>query len=73
MTPSGTPAAPPIRNGQMRVQVTARRTLHSDCTWPMTEQVTTTTPEIVDGAVELPDIASLESLVDWEAMQRLAG
>ena len=39
----------------------------------MTEQVTTTTPEIVDGAVELPDVASLESLIDWGALQRLAG
>lgn len=49
--------------------------LPAELSWflAMTEQVTTTTPEIVDGAVELPDVASLESLVDWGALQRLAG
>jgi L-alanine-DL-glutamate epimerase-like enolase superfamily enzyme len=49
--------------------------LPAELSWflAMTEQVTTTTPEIVDGAVELPDVASLESLIDWGALQRLAG
>ena len=49
--------------------------LPAELSWflAMTEQVTTTTPEIVDGAVELPDVASLKSLIDWGALQRLAG
>lgn len=48
--------------------------LPAELSWflAMTEQVTAT-PEIVDGAVELPDVASLESLIDWGALQRLAG
>jgi L-alanine-DL-glutamate epimerase-like enolase superfamily enzyme len=49
--------------------------LPAELSWflAMTEQVTAITPEIVDGAVELPDVASLESLIDWGALQRLAG
>jgi hypothetical protein len=30
------------------------------------------TPKIVDGAVELPNCASLAELIDWRAVQRLA-
>jgi L-alanine-DL-glutamate epimerase-like enolase superfamily enzyme len=53
-------------------------TLHSplpaELTWylAMTEQITTMTPKIVDGAIDLPDGASLAALVDWRAVQRLA-
>jgi L-Ala-D/L-Glu epimerase len=49
--------------------------LPAEVSWflAMTEQVTTVTPKIVDGAVDLPEQPSLESLVDWPALQRLAG
>jgi L-Ala-D/L-Glu epimerase len=53
-------------------------TLHSplpaELTWylAMTEQITTMTPKIVDGAIDLPDGASLATLIDWRAVQRLA-
>jgi L-alanine-DL-glutamate epimerase-like enolase superfamily enzyme len=49
--------------------------LPAELSWflAMTEQVTTVTPEIVDGAVDLPDGPSLESLIDWPALNRLAG
>ena len=53
-------------------------TLHSplpaELTWflAMTEQITTMTPKIVDGAIDLPDGASLAALIDWRAVQRLA-
>jgi L-alanine-DL-glutamate epimerase-like enolase superfamily enzyme len=53
-------------------------TLHSplpaELTWylAMTEQITTVTPKIVDAAIDLPDGASLATLVDWRAVQRLA-
>src|SRR6266550_1131820 len=46
-------------------------TLHSplpaELTWylAMTEQITTITPKIVDGAMDLPDGASLAALIDW--------
>jgi hypothetical protein len=30
------------------------------------------TPKIADGAVDLPEHPSLESLIDWPALQRLA-
>jgi L-alanine-DL-glutamate epimerase-like enolase superfamily enzyme len=49
--------------------------LPAELSWflAMTEQVTTVTPKIVDGAVDLPDGPSLESLIDWPALNRLAG
>ena len=53
-------------------------TLHSplpaELTWylAMTEQITTITPKIVDGAIDLPDGASLAALIDWRGVQRLA-
>jgi L-alanine-DL-glutamate epimerase-like enolase superfamily enzyme len=48
--------------------------LPAEVTWflAMTEQITTMTPSIVDGAVELPACASLAELVDWDAVERLA-
>jgi L-alanine-DL-glutamate epimerase-like enolase superfamily enzyme len=51
-----------------------RPVLPAELTWflAMTEQITTMTPEIVDGAVDLPDCASLGSLVDWGTVARLA-
>jgi L-alanine-DL-glutamate epimerase-like enolase superfamily enzyme len=39
----------------------------------MTEQITVVTLKIVDGAVDLPDVPSLAALVDWHAVERLAG
>jgi L-Ala-D/L-Glu epimerase len=53
-------------------------TLHSplpaELTWylAMTEQITAVTPKIVDGAIDLPNGASLATWVDWRAVQRLA-
>jgi L-alanine-DL-glutamate epimerase-like enolase superfamily enzyme len=51
-----------------------RPVLPAEVTWflAMTEQITTMTPKIVDGGVDLPDCASLAELVDWHAVQRLA-
>jgi L-alanine-DL-glutamate epimerase-like enolase superfamily enzyme len=48
--------------------------LPAELTWflAMIEQITTVTPKVVDGAIELPDCASLAALVDWQAVQRLA-
>jgi L-alanine-DL-glutamate epimerase-like enolase superfamily enzyme len=48
--------------------------LPAELTWflAMTEQITTMTPKIVDGEVDLPECASLASLIDWRAVQRLA-
>jgi L-alanine-DL-glutamate epimerase-like enolase superfamily enzyme len=48
--------------------------LPAELTWylAMTEQITTITPKIVDGAIDLPDGASLAALIDWRAVQRLA-
>jgi L-alanine-DL-glutamate epimerase-like enolase superfamily enzyme len=48
--------------------------LPAEPTWflAMTEQITTLTPEIVGGAVDLPEAASLAGLVDWRALQELA-
>jgi L-Ala-D/L-Glu epimerase len=48
--------------------------LPAELTWflAMTEQITAIMPKIVDGAVELPDCASLAELVDWGAVERLA-
>ncbi len=47
--------------------------LPAELTWflAMTEQITTVTPRIVDGAIDLPECASLASLIDWPALQRL--
>src|SRR5262245_3186803 len=48
--------------------------LPAEITWflAMTEQITTMTPRIVDGAVDLPDCSSLAGLVEWRAMERFA-
>ena len=48
--------------------------LPAEVTWflAMTEQITTMTPTIVDGAVDLPGCASFAELIDWGAVQRLA-
>jgi hypothetical protein len=45
-----------------------------ELTWflAMTEQIITMTPKIVDGAVDLPDCASLGALIDWRAVKQLA-
>jgi L-Ala-D/L-Glu epimerase len=47
--------------------------LPAELTWflAMTEQITTITPTIADGAIDLPACASLGELVDWEALQQL--
>jgi hypothetical protein len=36
------------------------------------KHITTITPKIVNGAVDLPKCASLAALIDWRAVQRLA-
>jgi L-alanine-DL-glutamate epimerase-like enolase superfamily enzyme len=48
--------------------------LPAEVSWflAMTEQVTAAMPKIVDGAVDLPDVPSLASLVEWSALDRLA-
>lgn len=48
--------------------------LPAELTWflAMTEQVSTSTPAVVDGCVDLPDAPSLASLVDWAAVKRYA-
>ena len=48
--------------------------LPAEVSWflAMTEQVTAAMPKIVDGAVDLPDVPSLASLVEWSALARLA-
>jgi L-alanine-DL-glutamate epimerase-like enolase superfamily enzyme len=48
--------------------------LPAELTWylAMIEQITTMTPTIVDGALDLPDVASLDALIDWRAVGRLA-
>ena len=48
--------------------------LPAELTWylAMTEQITTLTPEIVDGCVDLPECTSLAALIDWRAVERLA-
>jgi hypothetical protein len=38
----------------------------------MTEQITTMTPTIVDGAVDLPVAAGLADLIDWRAVRELS-
>ena len=46
--------------------------LPAELTWflAMTEQITTMTPTIVDGAIDLPACASLAALIDWDAVRR---
>jgi L-alanine-DL-glutamate epimerase-like enolase superfamily enzyme len=58
----------------LQFAATLRSTLPAELTWylAMTEQITTITPKIVDGAVDLPYCASLAALIDWRAVQRLA-
>ena len=48
--------------------------LPAELTWflAMTEQITTVTPTIVDGAVVLPETASLAAQIDWNELQRLS-
>jgi L-Ala-D/L-Glu epimerase / N-acetyl-D-glutamate racemase len=48
--------------------------LPAELTWflAMIEQVTTITPTIVEGAVELPACASLGALIDWRAVQQFS-
>jgi L-alanine-DL-glutamate epimerase-like enolase superfamily enzyme len=48
--------------------------LPAELTWflAMVEQITTVTPKIVDGVIDLPDCASLDTLIDWHAVERLA-
>lgn len=48
--------------------------LPAELSWflAMTEQIVTAVPKIVDGAIELPEVAGLSSLIDWAAVQRLA-
>lgn len=45
--------------------------LPAELTWylAMIEQVTTFTPTIVDGRVELPEVAALAELIDWQRLQ----
>jgi L-alanine-DL-glutamate epimerase-like enolase superfamily enzyme len=47
--------------------------LPAEVSWflAMTEQVTAMMPKIVDGAIDLPDVPSLASLVEWSALDRL--
>jgi L-Ala-D/L-Glu epimerase len=47
--------------------------LPAELTWflAMTEQVTTVTPKIVEGVIDLPECASLATMIDWQAVQRL--
>jgi len=48
--------------------------LPAELTWflAMTEQVSEWMPQIVDGAVALPECSSLGELVDWKAVERYA-
>jgi L-alanine-DL-glutamate epimerase-like enolase superfamily enzyme len=48
--------------------------LPAELTWflAMTEQITVMTPTIVDGVIDLPDVVSLEGLIDWQALERFA-
>jgi L-alanine-DL-glutamate epimerase-like enolase superfamily enzyme len=47
--------------------------LPAELTWflAMTEQITTVTPKVVDGAIDLPECASLGALIDWRAVRQL--
>jgi L-alanine-DL-glutamate epimerase-like enolase superfamily enzyme len=44
--------------------------LPAELTWflAMTEQIVSSTPEIVDGMIELPDTPALASLIDWDRL-----
>ncbi len=46
--------------------------LPAELTWylAMTERITTRSPAIADGMVDMPDTASLASIVDWSAVRR---
>ena len=48
--------------------------LPAELTWylSMIEQVSTHVPAIIDGCVDLPDVPSLESLVNWAAVKRFS-
>jgi L-Ala-D/L-Glu epimerase / N-acetyl-D-glutamate racemase len=48
--------------------------LPAELTWflAMTEQIVTKVPEIVDGMIELPSSPSLGSLIDWDAVEKMA-
>jgi L-alanine-DL-glutamate epimerase-like enolase superfamily enzyme len=48
--------------------------LPAELTWylAMIEQITSLTPKIVDGCVDLPACTSLGALIDWSAVDRLA-
>jgi L-alanine-DL-glutamate epimerase-like enolase superfamily enzyme len=58
----------------LQFAATLRSPLPAELTWflAMTEQITTIAPKIVDGAIDLPDGASLAALIDWRAVQRLS-
>jgi hypothetical protein len=47
--------------------------LPAELTWylAMTEQIVEA-PRIVEGAIELPDAASIASIVDWEKLERVS-
>ena len=48
--------------------------LPAELTWflAMTERITTLSPTIADGMVEMPEAHSLASIVDWSAVRRYA-
>ncbi|MGD9922128.1 MAG: enolase C-terminal domain-like protein, partial [Pseudorhodoplanes sp.] len=48
--------------------------LPAELTWfhAMTDRITNLQPQIVDGAMALPDTPSVASLVDWAAVERLS-
>jgi L-alanine-DL-glutamate epimerase-like enolase superfamily enzyme len=48
--------------------------LPAELSWflAMRAQIVTAVPKIVDGFIELPEAASLASLVDWKAVERFA-
>ncbi len=52
----------------------AEPALPAELTWflAMVEQVTEWMPEIVDGAITLPERGSLSELIDWKAVERYA-
>jgi L-Ala-D/L-Glu epimerase len=66
-------ALPNARTSALKSALT-QPMLPAELTWylAMTEQITTMTPKIVDGAIELSECASLATLVDWRAVERLA-
>ncbi len=48
--------------------------LPAELSWylAMTEQVVTVMPPIVDGYIDLPEVAGLDQLVDWNAVRRFS-